>query len=196
MNVFPFTEAEKASGHGTVNWSCALLEVSRSAFYEWHRHACSARQAADEELAERIKTIHDDSRGTYGWPRVHAADRSLRDQHLPRKHAPHLPPRRSRRSFAPSPPRGATSRAMWRCHGCGRSRPARYSPPCQTAMTLRPAARIPLARAERPAQESAPGGPHQTDRQVFDGPTMGHRPDCARLTRQPSGPPHSRAGRR
>ncbi len=73
MNVFPFVEAEKLQHHGTVNRSCELLEVSRSAFYQWHQHRPSGRQLADEELGARIARIHEDSRGTYGWPRVHRA---------------------------------------------------------------------------------------------------------------------------
>ena len=85
MNVFPFIEAEKAEQHDTVKRSCELLEVSRSAFYEWHKHVPSARQRADVELGERIRAIHEESRGTYGWPRVH---RALRDEgvHVGREH--------------------------------------------------------------------------------------------------------------
>ena len=70
MNVFPFVEAEKAEHHNVAK-ACELLEVSRSAFYDWHQHRPSARQLADEALGERIQVIFDDSRGTYGWPRVH-----------------------------------------------------------------------------------------------------------------------------
>jgi putative transposase len=70
VNVYPFLEAEKAE-HRNVAKACELLEVSRSAFYDWHQHRPSARQIADEALAERIQVIFDDSRGTYGWPRVH-----------------------------------------------------------------------------------------------------------------------------
>ena len=70
MSVFPFIEAEKAERRNVAK-ACELLEVSRSAFYDWHQHLPSARQIADDELAERIQTIYDDSRGTYGWPRVH-----------------------------------------------------------------------------------------------------------------------------
>ncbi len=70
MNVFPFVEAEKAEQRNVAK-ACELLEVSRSAFYEWHQHRPSARALADEALAERIQIIFDDSRGTYGWPRVH-----------------------------------------------------------------------------------------------------------------------------
>ena len=83
MNVFPFIEAEK-SQQGNVAKACALLEVSRSAFYEWHQHRPCARRIADVELADKIQRIYDDSRGTYGWPRVH---RQLRDDsvHVSRK---------------------------------------------------------------------------------------------------------------
>jgi transposase InsO family protein len=70
MNVFPFVEAEQA-GQGNVAKACCLLEVSRSAFYEWSKHIPSPRQLADDELGERIEQIHTGSRGTYGWPRVH-----------------------------------------------------------------------------------------------------------------------------
>lgn len=72
MSVFPFIEAEKVEQRNVAK-ACTLLEVSRSAFYEWHRHIPSARQVADDELAVRIEEIYDDSKGTYGWPRVHQA---------------------------------------------------------------------------------------------------------------------------
>ena len=70
MNVFPFIEAEKAEQRNVAK-ACCLLEVSRSAFYEWHKHLPSARQLADDELAQRIQAIWEDSKRTYGWPRVH-----------------------------------------------------------------------------------------------------------------------------
>lgn len=84
MNVFAFIEAEKAEQRNVVK-ACGLLEVSRSAFYEWHKHVPSARQVADAELGERIRVIHEASRGVYGWPRVH---RALRDEgvHVGREH--------------------------------------------------------------------------------------------------------------
>lgn len=84
MKVFPFIEAEKVQQRHTLNRSCQLLKVSRSAFYEWHQHRPSSRQLADEELAGRIGVIFETSRGSYGWPRVH---RALRNQgvHVARK---------------------------------------------------------------------------------------------------------------
>jgi transposase InsO family protein len=70
VSVFPFIEAEKLQRRNVVK-ACELLEVSRSAFYSWHQHLPSARQVADDELGELIESIYDESRGTYGWPRVH-----------------------------------------------------------------------------------------------------------------------------
>ena len=72
MSVYPFIEAEKA-GQGNVAAACRLLEVSRSAFYEHIKHIPSAHDRQDRMLTDRIKAIHADSRGTYGWPRVHQA---------------------------------------------------------------------------------------------------------------------------
>ena len=84
MSVYPFIEAEKAEQDGNVAKACELLEVSRSAFYDWHQHRPSVRQLADEALGRRVQEIFDASRGTYGWPRVH---RALRDEgtHASRK---------------------------------------------------------------------------------------------------------------
>jgi len=72
VNVFPFIEAEKAEQRNVAK-ACALLEVSRSAFYDWDKHVPSAREVADAELGGRIERIYGDSKGTYGWPRVHRA---------------------------------------------------------------------------------------------------------------------------
>jgi putative transposase len=56
-----------------VKRACELLEVSRAAYYHWSHQVPSRRQLADDELAARIQAIYDQSRGTYGWPRVHQA---------------------------------------------------------------------------------------------------------------------------
>jgi putative transposase len=45
--------------------------VARSAFYAWLAGP-SARAVADAALTEQVRTIHADSRGVYGAPRVHA----------------------------------------------------------------------------------------------------------------------------
>ena len=72
MSAFPFIEAERAERRNVAK-ACALFKVSTSAYYEWRKQLPSARQLADEALGERIQAIFDRSRGTYGWPRVHAA---------------------------------------------------------------------------------------------------------------------------
>ncbi len=52
---------------------CRVLSVSRSGWYAWcNRVRPSAREVRDADLIEKIRKIHDDSRGTYGSPRVHA----------------------------------------------------------------------------------------------------------------------------
>ncbi len=70
MTVYPFIEAEKA-GRRNVARACALLKVSRAAFYA-HLAGPSQRERADAELTQQIKAVHDGSKGRYGAPRVHA----------------------------------------------------------------------------------------------------------------------------
>jgi transposase InsO family protein len=72
VKVQPFIEAEKVAGH-SVQRCCDLLEVSRAAFYQRLDQTPSARDASDAELTEQIKSVHDESKGTYGSPRVHQA---------------------------------------------------------------------------------------------------------------------------
>ena len=50
---------------------CRLAGVSRSGFYAWRSRPPSDRSVADDELTEAIRTIHSESRGTYGAPRIH-----------------------------------------------------------------------------------------------------------------------------
>ncbi|MDH6699837.1 transposase InsO family protein [Streptomyces sp. MAA16] len=53
---------------------CSILGVSRSSFCYWRRTAAdrAARQAADAQLAARIRAVHRESDGTYGVPRITA----------------------------------------------------------------------------------------------------------------------------
>jgi transposase InsO family protein len=71
VNCYPFIEAEMSSNHN-VKRACELLKVSRAAYYTHRAGRRSVRQRVDEELTEQITKIHQDSRGTYGSPRVHA----------------------------------------------------------------------------------------------------------------------------
>jgi putative transposase len=70
VKVHPFIEAEKAAGHGVAR-ACRLLKVSRAAYYQRRAGALSARAAADAVLSVKIASIHKESEGTYGSPRVH-----------------------------------------------------------------------------------------------------------------------------
>lgn len=70
MKLDGFIEAEEAAGH-SVKHCCDVFEVSRAAYYQRRKNIPSDRQVADAELIEQIRQIHDDSKGTYGSPRVH-----------------------------------------------------------------------------------------------------------------------------
>ena len=70
MNVYPFIEAEKR-GRRNVKRACELLKVSRAAFYQYLAGA-SQRGQQDADLASEIRVVHQESRGRYGAPRVHA----------------------------------------------------------------------------------------------------------------------------
>ena len=50
---------------------CRLLEVSTSGYYAWRSRLPSRRRREDEKLTETIRAIHEESRGTYGAPRIH-----------------------------------------------------------------------------------------------------------------------------
>jgi putative transposase len=52
--------------------TCRVLNVRRQGYYEWVSGAKSARTQENELLLKHIENIHAESRGTYGWPRVHA----------------------------------------------------------------------------------------------------------------------------
>jgi putative transposase len=51
---------------------CRVLGVSPSGYYAWRVRPMSARARQDADLVQRIREIHEHSRGTYGSPRVHA----------------------------------------------------------------------------------------------------------------------------
>jgi transposase InsO family protein len=70
VNCYPFIEAERA-GRRSVKRACALLKVSRAAFYS-HLSGPSRHEQEDAELTGQIRAVHEQSRGRYGAPRVHA----------------------------------------------------------------------------------------------------------------------------
>ncbi|MGH2924760.1 MAG: IS3 family transposase, partial [Solirubrobacterales bacterium] len=72
--MYRFVERERASHH--VVTLCRVLDVSRAGYHAWVGRPARRRAVADTALTERIRTIHDASRGTYGAPRIHAALRA------------------------------------------------------------------------------------------------------------------------
>lgn len=110
MSRYPFIEAEKAEER-SVNQACAVLEVSRAAYYEWRKQEPSRRAQEDQELTEKVREIFIRSRQTYGAPRVHRqlrregmrcsrkrVARLMSEQHLEGRC-----PRRWRRTTVPDP---------------------------------------------------------------------------------------------
>lgn len=79
MSVYPFIEAEK-QGSRNVKRACELLKVSRAAFYA-HQSGPSRRDQDDSRLASQIRAVHQESKGRYGAPRVHAELRRRGQRH-------------------------------------------------------------------------------------------------------------------
>jgi putative transposase len=73
--VYQLVHAEKASV--PVSFSCRVLEVSRSGYYQWLKAGVSAHAKTDAMLAAEIRDIHRDHKGRYGSPRIH---RELRER--------------------------------------------------------------------------------------------------------------------
>jgi putative transposase len=64
---------------------CRVFGVSRIGFHNWQRRAPSDRALQDAWLTERIRQVHDASRGVYGAPRIQAELRLEHDIHVGRK---------------------------------------------------------------------------------------------------------------
>lgn len=75
MSCYKLIDAEKASY--PVSELCRVLRVSRSGYYDWKGRPPSKRERENADLTERIREIHQRSRETYGYPRVHAELRAL-----------------------------------------------------------------------------------------------------------------------
>ena len=70
MSSFRLIDAEKA--RFPVSMLCRVLKVSKSGYYAWKRRPPSKRSRQDAALTEKIREVHQRSRQTYGYPRVHA----------------------------------------------------------------------------------------------------------------------------
>jgi len=56
-----------------VEHMCQVLGVGRSGYYAWKQRLPSLRTQANQALLGQIRTEYDDSRKTYGSPRIHVA---------------------------------------------------------------------------------------------------------------------------
>jgi transposase InsO family protein len=115
VRLYPFIEAERA-GRRSVKRACELLKVSRAAFYQ-HVSGPSQRDQQDAQLAAEIQVVHEQSKGRYGAPRVHA-ELARRGERHGRKRVARLmrsaglrgkTPKRWRKTTIPDP--AATGRA-------------------------------------------------------------------------------------
>jgi putative transposase len=70
VSLFGFIDAEKAIY--PISLLCRILKVSRSGYYAWADRPPSRRSVEDSALTEKIREVHERSRRTYGYPRVHA----------------------------------------------------------------------------------------------------------------------------
>jgi putative transposase len=80
--TFRLIEAEKAEH--SISRLCRVLGVSRVGFYAWRTRPPSARGLRDLELERLIAAVFEESRQTYGAPRVHAELRA-RGVHVGKK---------------------------------------------------------------------------------------------------------------
>jgi putative transposase len=63
---------EAKTAQQPVSLLCSVLGVSRAGYYAWKDRPISPRERRDRELLALIRQIHDESEGSYGWPRIHA----------------------------------------------------------------------------------------------------------------------------
>jgi transposase InsO family protein len=54
-----------------VSRMCKVLDVSRSGYYAWRGRPPSKREMANRELYKKIKAVYDETKGTYGSPRIY-----------------------------------------------------------------------------------------------------------------------------
>jgi len=68
---FAYVAAEKARGEFKVTELCSAMRVSTSGFYAWLKREPSVRAKKDIELRVLIRASFEQSRRTYGSPRIH-----------------------------------------------------------------------------------------------------------------------------
>jgi transposase InsO family protein len=64
-----------------IGITTAVLGLSRSGYYAWKKRPESERKQESARLSAEIRSIFEESRGTYGVPRIHAKLRQLGKKH-------------------------------------------------------------------------------------------------------------------
>ena len=108
MTLHRLVDAEKA--HYPVTLLCHVLGVSRSGFYAWSTRGPSNRERRDRILIRYIRMCHDDSRHTYGAPRIHAELRLHHGIHCAKKRVARLMRKEGLTGAHRRPPKGCTRR--------------------------------------------------------------------------------------
>jgi putative transposase len=75
VSAYRLIDVEKAKY--PVSVLCRVLKVSRSGYYNWKDRPLSRRDQENVALMEKMREVHDRSRRTYAYPRVHAELRAL-----------------------------------------------------------------------------------------------------------------------
>jgi putative transposase len=73
----------------SIAMMCRVLGVTESGYHAWRVRPASRHATEDRELLERIHGIYDESRATYGAPRVHA-ELAAQGVHVGRKRVARL----------------------------------------------------------------------------------------------------------
>jgi putative transposase len=78
VRIYRLVDQERA--HHAVSLLCSVLAVSRQAYYDWRGRPPSTRELRDVELKALIVEVFDESRRTYGAPRIAKTLRRKRGQ--------------------------------------------------------------------------------------------------------------------
>lgn len=73
-----------------ISTMCRVLGVSTSGYYAWRSREPSEHALEDARILQLIRTIHEQSRGTYGAPRIHVELREVHGVRVGRKRVARL----------------------------------------------------------------------------------------------------------
>ena len=65
-----YCQVKRLEGQHSVKMLCHMLAVSRSGYYDWRGRCPSRRQEVDAQICGKLKAIFEQSRRTYGRPRL------------------------------------------------------------------------------------------------------------------------------